>query len=114
MDLRKDKIKLEGNIFSNTEFYYTDPKNITGSEIILENEENTRREMEADLFASEALIPQKDYNHFCKTCNISQSSIEKFAQHIDIHPGIVVGRLQHDNIIKPNWFNSLRMRLKWS
>ncbi|MCB9219340.1 MAG: 16S rRNA (uracil(1498)-N(3))-methyltransferase [Ignavibacteriales bacterium] len=40
MDLRKDKIKLEGNIFSNTEFYYTDPKNITGSEIILEDEES--------------------------------------------------------------------------
>lgn len=31
---------MEGNIFSNTEFYYTDPKNITGSEIILEDEES--------------------------------------------------------------------------
>ncbi|MCH7517000.1 MAG: DNA-binding protein, partial [Bacteroidetes bacterium] len=36
-----------------------------------------------------------------------------FAKKTNIHPGIVVGRLQHDKIIPPSWHNDLRERYLW-
>lgn len=39
---------------------------------------------------------------------IFQADVCEFAAAIGIHPGIVVGRLQHDGLIEPSWMNDLR------
>ncbi len=83
-------------------------------EIILEDEENSQREVEADQFASETLIPQSEYEQFIDSSRINERNVRAFARQIGIHPGIVVGRLQHEKRIKQNWMNSLRMRYVWS
>ncbi|NOY06266.1 MAG: HigA family addiction module antidote protein [Chlorobi bacterium] len=70
-------------------------------------------EEEANRFASEYLIPKNKYRSFVETGSFSSNDIKRFAESLDIHPGIVVGRLQHDRYIKPSWHNNLRTRYKW-
>jgi HTH-type transcriptional regulator / antitoxin HigA len=44
----------------------------------------------------------------------SKVSVQEFAGRIGIHPGIVVGRLQHDKYIKPSWMNELKDTFAWN
>ena len=74
---------------------------ISGTEINTECL-NERLEIEADEFAQEILIPAKDYHAFLINNNFSDLAIVSFASQIKIHPGILFGRLQHDNYIPPN------------
>jgi len=39
----------------------------------------------------------------------SKIEVKEFANELGIHPGIVVGRLQHDELIKPSWMNDLKV-----
>lgn len=76
--------------------------------------ENEKLEKEADSFAQEILIPQEKYNNFIRVRNFSESSICKFSKEINIHSGIVVGRLQNDKHIYHNNFNQLKQKYKIS
>ncbi len=70
-------------------------------------------EDQADRFAAEKLIPNADYKMFLKKNKFTRESIIRFAGNIEIHPGIIVGKLQHDEIIGHDYFNDLRPRLIW-
>jgi Zn-dependent peptidase ImmA (M78 family) len=70
--------------------------------IDVDNQEITDEERSADAFASEQLIPAERLKTFLENTEISVSTIKEFADEIDIHPGIVVGRLQHDKILQYN------------
>lgn len=50
-------------------------------------------EKEADKFASEQLIPSKEWNSFIKGFDNKDSSIYNFASDIGVKPGIVAGRI---------------------
>lgn len=63
---------------------------------------NDKLESEANLFAKDYLIPPEDFKRFTPTTYTSDNEIIAFAESIGIHPGIVVGRLQHDGILPPN------------
>ncbi|MBS7009096.1 HigA family addiction module antitoxin [Anaerostipes sp.] len=67
-------------------------------------------EKEADLFAVDSLIPKDKYNEFISQSIFNRESIVIFADKIGIHPGIVVGRLQHDRLVDFNSFNDLRIK----
>jgi HTH-type transcriptional regulator/antitoxin HigA len=84
-------------------------------EIFLENDDmmDFDKEEEADLFASKTLIPEKEYSNFKLVGSFYKDDILSFADFTGIHPGIVVGRLQHDELIEPNWHNGLRKRFVW-
>jgi hypothetical protein len=72
-------------------------------------------EEEANLFASEILIPRPSYLGFVShTSRFSRQSILDFANTAGIHPGIVVGRLQHDHHLDFSHLNDLKMRIEWS
>ncbi len=43
-----------------------------------------------------------------KTGTTTKAAVCDFAAAIGIHPGIVVGRLQHDSLIELSWMNDLR------
>ena len=43
----------------------------------------------------------------------SKEAVVEFADKIGIHPGIVVGRLQHDELIRKDWMNGLKVSLKF-
>jgi len=69
---------------------------------------DTRLETEADEFAQNYLIPAKDYRRFAPNKYTSDAQIVEFAKSINIHPGVVAGRLQHDGIIASNRCSTLK------
>lgn len=60
----------------------------------VDGKEKSVEESEADAFASDVLIPRKDFDEFVVRYDFSESAIRKFATKQDIDPGIVVGRLK--------------------
>lgn len=70
-------------------------------------------EDEANKFAADNLIPSKEFNDFLKGKSFFKNDILQFALKMKIHPGIVVGRLQHDEIIDQSWHNDLREQYHW-
>ncbi|MHB0927651.1 MAG: HigA family addiction module antitoxin [Candidatus Nanopelagicales bacterium] len=72
----------------------------------VEDEARKHMEAEADHFATETLIPS-DVSVGLRELR-SQDAIVRFAEHLEIAPGIVVGRLQHDGIVPHTHFNRLK------
>jgi len=70
------------------------------------------KENDANIFASDMLIPRKRYNEFVKKGDFTRSGIDGFARDLTIHPGIVAGRLCHDEHIHWKTASQLRPRLK--
>jgi len=85
--------------------------------VILEGKDadSTRKklEKEADQFAADTLILPGAYKTFLKASRFYSEDIERFARKVGISPGIVVGRLQKEGLIRPSWHNSLRKRFEW-
>lgn len=70
------------------------------------------RERQANRFAANALIPA---GHQGELRRLTQYGlVEAFAARLGIAPGIVVGRLQREGIIKYNQFNGLKQKLEWA
>ena len=69
----------------------------------------SHEEKEANDFASDFLIPKEKYENFIKTLDkISKESVLKFANKIEIAPGIIVGRLQHEGKLPFTHLNKLK------
>lgn len=66
-------------------------------------------EREADAWAARWLIPEEHEKEL--SCLITKDKVSTFAKRIGIHPGIVVGRLQHEKIIPQSWMNDLKTRV---
>lgn len=64
-----------------------------------EKMESNAEERQADQFASNRLIPEKMYTSFIEKGEYTPPSIQDFAKSLGIAPGIVVGRLQHEDIV---------------
>ncbi len=85
-------------------------------QVFLEEDDAEQRqeENEANHFAADCLIPPKKLQHFLATHNYrSKAEIIAFAAELEIAPGIVVGRLQHDGYIPHRNCNDLKRRLEW-
>lgn len=78
-----------------------------------ENADDDDLEKNADLFARDILIPLDKLNSFVCKNNFSKTAVEHFAQKIDTHPGIVVGRLQNDKYIPFSHLNGLKVNYKF-
>ncbi|RIK32765.1 MAG: addiction module antidote protein, HigA family [Chloroflexi bacterium] len=77
----------------------------------LDGDPSEPEEQEADRFAANLLIPP-EYAAELPTLR-SKEAVRTFAGHIGVHPGIVVGRLQHDNEIEKSWMNDLKATFTW-
>ncbi|MFV2072008.1 MAG: HigA family addiction module antitoxin [Thermoanaerobaculales bacterium] len=64
-------------------------------------------EEQANRFAADLLIPQESLNRFLAETSLSRTALVRFARSVGVHPGIVVGRLQHDKKIKHGQLNGL-------
>ena len=57
------------------------------------------KELEADRFAEDALIPDARWSAWLETGPPdSQANLREFAQSVRVHPAIVAGRLRHDTV----------------
>jgi HTH-type transcriptional regulator/antitoxin HigA len=71
-------------------------------------------EIAANELAGEWLVPMVEYKRFVKSLKperISESQVVEFAEKINRHPGIVVGRLQHDEILTYRQLNKYRINI---
>lgn len=75
---------------------------------------DAQKEAEANKFAADWLIPSQAYHAFIADGRFSQTVVEAFAEGTDIHPGIVVGRLQNEGKLRHDCLNGLRSRYEWS
>lgn len=75
--------------------------------------ESSNIEAEADNFASEQLIPKKDYEELLTIDYKQSAAIKGYAERIGVSPGVVVGRLQHDGLIKYQELSNLREKYKF-
>ena len=67
-------------------------------------------EKDADTFASNYLIPLNEYEKWHPNKYVTDDEILSFAKKIGIHPGVVAGRLQHDNVIPQNRCSKLKVK----
>jgi len=69
-------------------------------------------EKDADAFARHKLIPPDALRRFVSAhAFFSRAAIRGFAQAVDIAPGIVVGRLQHDGLLPHSHCNDLKRKI---
>lgn len=80
---------------------------------IEQNGDTGQEEAEADRFAADWLIPPADWQRIAGRAQYSKEEIRTFASDIGVSPGIVVGRLQHENWLPITHCNDLKRRLEW-
>ena len=71
------------------------------------------QESSADKFAEDSLIPPEKYQIFLENKKFSLQDIAAFAKQIGRDPGIVLGRLQNDGIIRFNDWEMKPLRHKY-
>lgn len=69
-------------------------------------------EAEANAFAANVLIPQDRVDELMDLAPRSKP-IMRFAYSVGVSSGIVVGQLQHRNVINPSQMNGLKRRFSW-
>ncbi|OPL09835.1 MAG: hypothetical protein AVO34_13110 [Firmicutes bacterium ML8_F2] len=86
-------------------------KKITKTLVDFETDNNNEDyEKEADLFAKDLLIPPRKYELLINETRFSEQNIIDFATSIKVHPGIVVGRLQKENVLPYTHLNKLKQK----
>ena len=70
------------------------------------------RESSANQFARHTLIPTKYEDRL--TVLQTERQIRAFASELDLAPGIIVGRLQHEKLITYSQFNHLKSTFAWT
>ena len=81
-------------------------------EMFLDDKKNTEpnaKEEKGNSFAEKMLIPKAEFKAFIGQRQFTSTDIRNFAKRIEIAPGIVVGRLQHEGSIG---YNSIQNSLK--
>lgn len=76
---------------------------------------NKEQEDQANKFASECLISELEYNSFVSKFKTFRdiNLLKSFAKKNEVIEGVVVGRLQNDEIIGRNQLNDLRDKYEW-
>jgi len=84
------------------------------SDVFIETKSTSdnRKELEADISASNFLIPNKLWKKFITSfTSYSEKAILDFANDNNVCPGIIVGRLQREKLIGYTQMNHLRMKI---
>ncbi len=73
----------------------------------------TEQEEQADRWATNFLISPRDWRTFSDALDFDAGDVVAFADKQGISPGIVVGRLQHEERINWSNLNNLKATLEW-
>ncbi|MGA2534019.1 MAG: ImmA/IrrE family metallo-endopeptidase [Candidatus Aminicenantales bacterium] len=72
------------------------------------------QEKEADLFAANSLIEAGRFEEFIHKSDFTEAAIKAFSGEVRVSAGIVIGRLQHEGLLKQDSaLNHLRARYVW-
>jgi addiction module HigA family antidote len=94
---RKNKAFIDDTIAGSDSFKSDDPK----------------REEEANKFAQESLIPPSLYAKLIGSEFERPAVLRELASEIGVHPGVLVGRLHHEDLLHPSRLNDLRDKLEF-
>ena len=75
---------------------------------------DSKFEVEANDWAVNFLVRKEKYGKLKKAMMITKGQVVSFARDEGIHPGIVVGMLQHDKIIRWDHMNGLKQKYEWA
>jgi len=79
------------------------------------NDGTDQKEIEANEFASNFLVPVHKWAEFLSCQSFTETSVKQFADSCGIAPGIVVGRLQHERRLPfGTRLNKLKTRFEWA
>ena len=73
----------------------------------------TPEEDEANRFAANFLVNEKDWDAFTREQDWTEPSVRRFAENVGIHPGIVAGWLHHEKLVPYNRLTALKDRFTW-
>jgi len=73
-----------------------------------------REEEEASRFAADTLIPPDELVQFIRDATFTTEAICRFADALTIAPGIVVGRLQREGVLRRSQGNALKRIYDWN
>lgn len=76
------------------------------------DEIRTSDEVEANDFAGRVLIPD-EWKAVLESADKSHKGVIRLAREIGVSPGIVVGQMQHSDLLPVTWLNKLKRRLDW-
>jgi HTH-type transcriptional regulator/antitoxin HigA len=79
-----------------------------------QNAEGDGVEEQADRWAEEMLVGSARIEAFAASKPRSKVEVRAFAQEIGLHPGIVVGMLQHRKVIPHHFMHDLKDRFEWA
>ena len=79
-----------------------------------ENDKNGPLEAEANRWAADFLVPPDAWSEFRSGRRFEKSSIIAFAQRMGISPGIVVGRMHRERLLKYSEMTELKGRFGWT
>lgn len=118
----KPIIQLSGRFRTNDHFWFTffhEAAHIIlhgKKDIFLENVEGTKidqeKEEEANAFAARVLIEDKAWKEIVNNLPILPKQIERLAQQLSVAPGIIVGRLQHEDWVSKAFGNELKTKIE--
>lgn len=73
---------------------------------------SSREEREANAWARDFLIPPAAAKGLAKLA-CTRQAVVGFAASVGVHPGIVVGRMQHDQLLDVAWLSDLRVSFRF-
>jgi len=80
----------------------------------VEDGDSGEKEEQANQFAADLLVPRTRWRRFVRAAHhYSKGEIQTFAAELGIAPGIVVGRLQKEEVLPHTHCNNLKHRLDW-
>jgi HTH-type transcriptional regulator/antitoxin HigA len=77
------------------------------------SESSSKEEREANAWARDFLIAP-NYAKVLPDISKTKAAVKDFAEAIGVHPGIVVGRMQHDQLLDVRWLNDLKVSFKFT
>jgi addiction module HigA family antidote len=118
----KPIIQLSGRFKTNDHFWFTflhEAAHIIlhgKKDIFIENVAGTKtdrtKEEEADTFAAKVLIEEKDWKEIKNKLPMMTKEVEQFASKIRVAPGIIIGRLQHEDLVSKAFGNDLKTKIE--
>lgn len=80
----------------------------------MDQRDSEQDEDEANAFASNILVNHAQWRQFiARNSYYTKASVKEFAEKVGIAPGIIVGRLQHENLLPYSHCNDLKRHLEW-
>ena len=77
------------------------------------SEQSLAVEKQADQWAEEQLVDREHFKDFKQRPNFPKSAVVAFSNEVGLHPGIVVGMLQHARVLPYNQLTDLKTTIDW-